>query len=290
MNFNDSLFPMRLIPLVLLLPFLAGCGGKTVNNKADIFRPDNLVAWCIVPFDKNERSPEERGQMLERLGIKKLAYDWREKHVAEFEEEILVCRKYGIEYFAFWGEHPEAFALFQKYDLNPQIWMMFPSPEAGSQQKRVELAGTALMPLVEKTRLMDCKLGLYNHGGWGGEPENLVAVVEWLRSNTDAKHVGLVYNLHHGHEHISHFQESLQLMLPYLLCLNINGMNKDGDPKILSLGKGEYEESLLKIIQDSGYNGPIGILGHRAEMDVEIALTENLEGLRTIQAKLQNAL
>jgi len=269
---------------MVFLVFVAGCADQKIAS--DLFRQDNLVAWCIVPFDKNERSPEERAQMLQRLGIRKFAYDWREKHVPEFEEEILMCQKYGIEYFAFWGEHPEAFALFEKYDLHPQIWKTLPSPQGNSQEERVELAGKSLLPLVEKTRELGCKFGLYNHGGWGGEPENLVAVVDWLRANTDAEHVGLVYNLHHGHEHISHFKESLELMLPYLHCLNLNGMNTDPDPKILALGKGEHEEALLRIIKESGYDGPIGILGHQSDLDAEIALKENLEGLRAIQSRL----
>lgn len=274
-----------------LLPFilaLVACGPGQVKETQSVFRQDNLVAWCIVPFDKRERGPDERGQMLQRLGIKKLAYDWREKHIPEFEEEILVCLKYGIEYFAFWGEHPEAFALFEKYDLHPQVWKTLASPNADTQEKRVELAGRSLLSLVEETRRLGCRFGLYNHGGWGGEPENLVAVVRWLRANADADHVGIVYNLHHGHEHIPHFKELLDQMLPYLICLNINGMNSDAEPKILSLGKGEHEEKLLAIISESSYQGPIGILGHRQEMDVEIALRENLEGLETIRTTFAN--
>jgi hypothetical protein len=274
--------------LVIFLLFFASCGKlpKQQSAATKLFDKDNLVAWCIVPFDVKERGPEERAQMLEHLGISKVAYDWREKHVSEFEEEILAYKKHGLEYFAFWGEHPAAFALFAKYELKPQIWKMLPAPKGESQAEKVENAGRGLLPLVEKTAAMGCKLGIYNHGGWQGEPENMVAVVEWLRANTDAEHVGLVYNLHHGHEHIPHFQESLELMLPYLHCLNINGMNSTGDPKILSLGKGEHEEALLRVIEESGYGGPVGILGHRSEMDVEIALKENLEGLRVIQAKL----
>ena len=54
---------------------------------------------------------------------------------------------------------------------------------------------------VERTRRLGCPLGLYNHGGWGGEPENLVAVCEFLRRRHDAPHVGSVYNQHHGHDH-----------------------------------------------------------------------------------------
>ena len=33
-----------------------------------LLAPTNLVAWCIVPFDTKKRGPEERAEMLERLG------------------------------------------------------------------------------------------------------------------------------------------------------------------------------------------------------------------------------
>ena len=83
---------------------------------------ENLVPWCIVPFDASKRSPEERTKMLVRLGLKRSAYDWRAQHVPEFEEEILQYQKHGIEFFAFWNVHENAFELFQKHKINPQIW------------------------------------------------------------------------------------------------------------------------------------------------------------------------
>ena len=52
---------------------------------ADNFAKDKLVAWCIVPFDAKQRGPAERAAMLKRLGLKRVAYDWRAKHVAECE-------------------------------------------------------------------------------------------------------------------------------------------------------------------------------------------------------------
>ncbi len=42
---------------------------------SDLFARSNLVAWCIVPFDSQKRGPEERAAMLERLGLRRLAYD-----------------------------------------------------------------------------------------------------------------------------------------------------------------------------------------------------------------------
>jgi hypothetical protein len=41
--------------------------------------------------------------MVAKMGIKKIAYDWRQEHVAEFEREILAYQKHGIEFFAFWA-------------------------------------------------------------------------------------------------------------------------------------------------------------------------------------------
>ena len=268
-----------------LLCFGLLCALVFPAESADNFDKDQLVAWCIVPFDAKKRGPVERVQMLKRLGIKRVAYDWRAQHVKEFEEEILQYKKHGLEFFAFWSVHEAAFALFEKHKLHPQIWLTVPSPKADSQSARVTAAAKALLPLVERTKKLDCKLGLYNHGGWSGEPANLVAVCQYLHEHHKAKHVGIVYNLHHGHSHIDDFKQSLKLMQPHLHCLNLNGMNEGAKPKILQLGRGKHEANMIAIIRKSGYAGPIGILDHRNDTDTEIALRENLEGLQKILKK-----
>ncbi|MBM3888921.1 MAG: TIM barrel protein [Verrucomicrobia bacterium] len=253
-----------------------------------LFAHDNLVAWCIVPFDAKKRGPEERAAMLERLGIKRLAYDWRAEHVPTFEAEIEATKKRGIEFTAFWATHEEAFKLFEKRVMKPQIWVTLAGANAPTQEERVELTAKRMLPLVERTRKLGCPLGLYNHGGWGGEPENLIAVAKLLREKHGAAHVGIVYNLHHGHDHLDRFPAVLAAMKPYLLCLNLNGMTKDGDKrgmKILPLGQGDLDLQLLKTIRDSGYRGPIGILNHTGE-DAEARLKDNLDGLDWLVAQL----
>jgi len=269
----------------VLLFLILFCSLSFQAQAADNFAKERLVAWCIVPFDAKKRGPAERARMLQRLGLKRVAYDWRAQHVKEFKEEILQYKKHGLEFFAFWSAHEEAFALFEKYKLHPQVWRTIPSPRADTQQARVVAAANALLPLVMRTKQLGCKLGLYNHGGWGGEPANLVAVCKYLQIHHDAKHVGIVYNLHHGHGHIADFKQSLKLMQPYLHCLNLNGMNEGAKPKILSLGKGQHEAAMIATIRKSGYSGPIGILDHRNDTDTEIALKENLEGLKKILQK-----
>ena len=270
--------------VILGIPF-----SKFAIADAPLFEQRNIVAWCIVPFDSVKRGPAERAEMVQKLGITKVAYDWRAEHVPQFEEEILEYQKRGIEFFAFWGAHDEAFRLIEKYKLHPQIWLTAPSPnEAATRDEQIKKAATQLLPMVERTRKLGCQLGIYNHGGWGGEPENLVAVCEYLRQHHDAKHVGIIYNQHHGHSHVDRFVQDLAAMKPYLLCLNLNGMTRDGDKrdmKIQPLGQGELDLPLLKCISDSGYRGPIGIIGHTND-DVELRLRDNLDGLHWLVPQL----
>lgn len=68
----------------------------------NLFSKDNLVAWCIVPYDSKKRSPDERAVMLNTLGITKMAYDWREEHIPSFDAELTALKKHGIKLEAFW--------------------------------------------------------------------------------------------------------------------------------------------------------------------------------------------
>ncbi len=250
---------------------------------------ENLVAWCIVPFDAKQRGPAERAVMLKELGITRCAYDWRKEHVASFEQEIIEYQKQGIEFFAFWGGHDAAFELFEKYDLHPQIWRTLPSQKGDNEAEKIESAAQAMQPLAKRAMELGCKLGLYNHGGWGGEPENMVAVCERLKA-MGYGNVGIVYNFHHGHGHINDWAKSFTMMQPYLLCLNLNGMVEKGDAvgkKILALGDGDRELAMLQVVVDSGYKGPVGILDHRPETDSAETLRGNLLGLTKLRSALE---
>ncbi len=283
----NRFFLLSVISLLVIAGSNIGARAED-TPKTSIYARENLVAWCIVPFDGKKRGPVERAQMIADLGLRRVAYDWRDEHVPTFEQEILEYKKHGLEYFAFWSVHDEAFKLFEKHGLHPQIWQIIPEPNASTQEGKVQQAAEQLLPLVERTRSLGSKLGLYNHGGWSGEPENLVAVCQYLRTHHNSDHVGIVYNQHHAHDQIENFAAVIQLIKPYLLCLNLNGMTRDGETngqKILPLGAGELDLSLLKTIRDSSYNGPIGIIGHTQD-DVQLRLQDNLDGLDWLVAQL----
>lgn len=262
----------------------------SVGQAADLFDKPNLAAWCIVPFDAAKRGPEARAEMVAKMGIKKIAYDWRQEHVAEFEREILAYQKHGIEFFAFWGAHDEAFRLFEKYKLHPQLWIMMKGT-GDTQEAQVKSAAEGLLPILAKAKAIGSQVGIYNHGGWGGEPENMVAVCDYLKKNHATDNIGIIYNLHHGHSHLDRLPKAIEAMKPHLLCLNLNGMDLAGDTKgrkILPLGVGTQDVKVLRQIRASGYSGPIGILNHTDE-DAEGRLLDNLDGLKWLVPQLDDA-
>lgn len=273
-----------LLGMFLLSPVITKQVWAKDSDATKIFDRERLVAWCIVPFDARKRSPSQRAEMVTEIGMKRVAYDWRAEHVPTFEAEIEQYKKHGIEFFAFWSWHDSLEPLIAKHGIRPQIWVMLPGVGDKPEAEKVKAAAEAIRPMVEKTARLGLPLGLYNHGGWGGEPENLAAVCKYLHERHNADHVGIVYNLHHGHEHIARFPAAFAAIKPYLLCLNLNGM---ADPatvggnqnKILPIGQGVHERDMVMEILRQGYQGPVGILDHRSDTDSKLALMQNLKGL-----------
>ncbi|HEV3384005.1 MAG TPA: sulfatase-like hydrolase/transferase [Gemmata sp.] len=270
-----------LIPLIASPVMAADPPAQPLNPK--LYDRDNLVAWCIVPFDAKKRSPAERVEMLKKLGFTKYAYDWRAEHLPTFGEEVRLLKKANIELTAVWfpaGLNADARTLLdaiKKHGVKTQLWITMGEPAGKGQKEKVEAAAKAIRPIAAEAEKLGCSVALYNHGGWFGEPENQIAIIDSLK----LKNVGIVYNLHHGHDHLDRFPELLKKMLPHLVALNLNGMAKDGEKlgkKILPLGQGELDLKLLKTIEESGYGGPIGILGHTQD-DAEERLRDNLDGL-----------
>ena len=280
-----------------LVPLLA-CAmlAAPLASAGELLDHENLVAWCIVPFDAKKRGPEERAQMLEKLGFKHFAYDYRAEHVPTFDAELDALKKHGIELTAWWfptvlnDEARSTLELFKRHAVHPQLWVMgggVPTKTPEEQKQRVEEEAARIRSIAEAAAPLGCKVALYNHGGWFGEPENQIEIIQRLARN-GVTNVGIVYNLHHAHEQLDRFPELLSKMKPYLLALNLNGTNRGGDhagEKILVLGQGSEDFRLLSMIRESGWMGPIGILNHTDE-DAETRLKANLKGLEKLRAQI----
>jgi len=263
----------------------------------ELFEPRNLHAWCIVPFDSAKRGPRARMAMLRELGLPRLAYDWRDEHIPSFEEEVATALESGIEinaWFLPWSFDEAAklsLAALDRYGVKAQLWVNGggePAKTAEEQRARVRENVERLRPFVAAAGERGMKVALYNHGGWYGEPENQLEVIAAFEDE-GARNVGLVYNWHHAHHQMPRFAELLKLMGSRLLAINLNGMDVNGDQigrKIMPLGQGELDLSLLRILVESGWSGPVGLLNH-SEEDSRLRLQDNMDGLHWLVRQLK---
>ena len=121
-----------------------------------LFRRENLVAWCIVPFDDEPRSPVDRAAMMKRLGIGKYAYDYRAEHVPQFDDEMRALRAQGIDLLGWWfpGElNDEAkliLGVLERHGMTPSLWVSGggdPTANAEEQKARVRAEAARLRPI-----------------------------------------------------------------------------------------------------------------------------------------------
>ena len=316
---------------------------------ASLWRHDNLVAWTVVPFDAKTRGPEERAQMLQNLGFKHFAYDWRDKDIPAFDAEIEAIQKHGIDLLGWWfpfdAGDPRAKAtleVFKPHNIRPQLWVPqsfsdFPkTPEEWAKllpkgvvmpktaEEAEKLSAAAKAALQEQThkiviRLMrdsltktpqeqhprvlkeadrihalvklaapyGSKVELYNHNGWFGMMDNQVAIIERLKE-LGVTDVGIVYNFSHArddlHDDTLDFPSLWKKIRPYVVVVNITGMRTDGD--IIYPSQGDCELDMMRTIERSGWQGPIGLIAEKGG-DAQITLRNYITGLDWLAAELK---
>src|SRR3954453_4203748 len=136
---------------VLASVLLAASAGQA---PADVFTKDHLVAWCIVPFDAKQRGPAERVAMLQRLGFRRFAYDWRAEHLPTFEAELAALKRAGITLQAVWfpasleRDARHILGVLRKHGVKTQLWVTMhgggPAANPEDQRRRVESHAAAV--------------------------------------------------------------------------------------------------------------------------------------------------
>ena len=240
----------------------------------DPFRVENLIPWSIVAFDKLERSPSERVAMIKNLGFSQYAFGGRKKHVETMKEELNLAKAEGIEISAVWlyinnkdtlqnlkRANEMVFESLKDTGLTTQIWIGIDAEyfEGLIQPESLKKAQDMISYLSKRAQKVNCKIALYNHGGWFGEPENQLEIIKRL-----PKH-----------------DIGIKKIQPFLWCVNLNGMKKGG-PKIIPIGEGNLEKEMISLLVKLGYKGPFGVLGHVMNEDVELTLKKNLKGLQAL--------
>ncbi len=259
---------------------------------AGIWDRQNLTAWCVVPFDARERGPEERAQMLHRLGFRNFAYDWRPKDVPAFDAEVEAMEAHGIRLVAWWfptdAADPTARTILEvikRHGIHPQLWVMGGGPPTRTeqdQQQRVEQEAERIRKMVELAAPYGCQVELYNHNGWFGQPDNEVAVIERLKQ-AGVTNVGMIYNFSHGHADVAQFPAIWKRIQPYVVAVNVTGMVMT--EKLIPPSQGDHELDMLRTIQQSGWRGPVGLIAEQGGA-AEVTLSNNLRGLDWLRKEL----
>lgn len=278
----------RILLLLMYLPgFMCSCSQEE-NASIDM---ENVYPWCIVAFDSLERSPSQRIELLQELGFNKWAYDWDKDHLDNMEADLSQAQGNQIEIFSMWlwlnakryslgrlsDMNENMFTILEKLELETRLWLSFSNNffKDLSHDQALGLAVEMISFIHSKATEIGCKIELYNHGGWFGNPDNLIQIIEALPD----LNLQLVYNFHHAHQDLEAYVDIIKKIAPHLASVNINGMRKEG-PKILTVGAGDYEKDMVTLLKKNGFNGPWGILGHIKNEDVKVVLERNIAGLK----------
>jgi len=266
--------------------------GDKPTDPSLLFASKNLTAWCVVPFDANKRGPEERAAMLQKLGFKNFAYDWRAKDIPAFDEEVDAMKRHGVKITAWWfptdPNDPVARTILEvckRHDIHPQLWVMGGGSEVKTpeeQAQRVDQEADRIARIVELARPFGCAVELYNHNNWFGQTDNEIAIIERLKQK-GVTGVGMVYNFSHGHWDIDDFAAKWARMKPYVVAVNVSGMVKS--EALIPPGQGDHELEMLHVILQSGWKGPIGLIAEQGG-DAEVTLSNGLAGLKWLGKEL----
>jgi hypothetical protein len=286
---------LRLFGSLIMIASVLTPASAANSKSSSLFAMENLLAWCIVPYDSQHRTPAERVQMLQRLGFVQYVWDWRDQHLKDLPQEIAAAKAGGVRLRALWlwiDDKTDAVGALSSANrtvlgavadsgLAVEFWVgIHPNVfEPLDEPARIRKGAALLSYLREEAAKSGSTVALYNHGDWIGEPQNQLRLIEAVGDPS----IGMVYNFHHGHTQIADLPKILPRMVPHLRAVNLNGMVPSG-PKIMTIGEGTHEKDMIRWFLDAGYRGPFGILGHTENEDVEKVLARNLAGLRAVTA------
>jgi sugar phosphate isomerase/epimerase len=283
--------PHPLTSLCLLtIAILATASAKLIAADApSIFDRKNIAAlWIVDPWDAKKRGPEERMHMLRELGLTKFVYNGGPAVDAEIE----AAQKNGIEITAWWypSRNAKIVDATKRHGIHPQFWVCGSRAiTVTDDAERIEAEAARIRPIAEDAAAIGCKVGLYNHREpWFEEQDHQIAIIERLRRD-GLTNVGIVFNFHHWRGSLAEFPALFKRIQPYLLAVNLNGMRADTTqyPGVRYIGSDESELAMIRVVEASGWRGPIGVIHERPTVDAAEGIKGNLQGLEWVQKELR---
>lgn len=159
-----------------------------------------------------------------------------------------------------------------------------------AQAARISSEVERLSSLADLAGRFGCKVGLYNHGGWFGMMTNQLAIIEELKRR-GTSNAGIVYNFSHcrtaHYDDSENFAEVWASISPCVLALNLAGIHFD-DGTALALGSGDQEARMIRIVDQSDWVGPVGLVGETGG-DMAQTLTQARKSLADIIDRFEDS-
>jgi hypothetical protein len=136
--------------------------------------------------------------------------------------------------------------VIKRHDIHPQLWVMGgggPTKTEAEQAQRIEQEAERVQQIVVLAAPCRCKVELYNHNGWFGQPDNEVAVIKRLREK-GVDGVEMVYNFSHGHGDMAEFPSIWRRIAPFVIAVNVSGMV--ADERLIPPSQGDKELDMLR--------------------------------------------
>jgi len=287
------------IQIISIFFLLAGClvlslGAGTAKEGFT----NEFFAMDTGTIDANHVTAKAQVEMLKELGYAGIAY-WEgnpKRGNYGLAEMLRELDRHGLKMFPlYFGINldpdkpkyepslPEAIKLLKGRDT--MIWLHIMSRRyRKSSPKGDERAVEIIREVADMAHEAGLRVALYPHvNDWMERVGDAVRVAE----KVNRRNVGVTFNLFHwlrveGEENM---EELMELVMPYLFVVTINGTSREGS--IETLDKGEFDVyKFLKKLSELGYTGPIGLQGYGLGGDVYENLKCSMDAWRKLSARI----
>jgi hydroxypyruvate isomerase len=108
-----------------------------------------------------------------------------------------------------------------------------------------------------------------------------------LAQKVNRRNVGVTFNLYHWLKkgQVENLEQTIIKSMPYLFVVTINGSSSAGS--IETLDRGTFDiYNFLKILNQQGYTGPVGLQGYGLTGDIRENLKRSMDAWRIFSQRL----
>ncbi len=227
-----------------------------------------FFAFCFDQYDTRKRTLAQQAQLVKQLGFDGVG------HVGldDLEQRLKTLDAVGLKLYLA-GTHvnpmypptaylPEIKEVLPLLKNRPTVLYLILD---GLPPNDTAAVGT-LRRIADEAAKWNVRVAIYPHtGNWVCRVDHAVRLAKLV----DRPNFGVIFNLCHWlkNEDSGHLRETLKSALPYLFVVTLNGANPAGrndrgwQRLIQPLDCGTFDvKSLLQVLNDLGYKGPIGLM------------------------------